>query len=522
MSAGCGSAGFGGGVVLPDGFLGLSVAEQVAVLRGLPAEVLASREVSALLAELDVVLRGNPLQGFVAHSEAQAEFLGADTPIVLALAGNRFGKTTSLAVRALTDCVDAGVLPGRLRALKRWTPGVDAPDGVFGRIVNPSLKLNESVILPAFQKWVPRDQLRGGSWGKAFDKQNSILRFKNGSFIEFMAYEQDIGKFGGAARHFVGYDEPPPRDIRAECMARLIDFGGYEMFAMTPIKANAAWVNREIVKKRDAPHITVVRGSIHDNPLLDAEAKRLLLEAVSPEERLAREFGDFVSMGGLAFPDVSRCEVEDLPPSRVREWDVVVGIDPGVRNCGITFNGFTHEGVMVAFDELLLQDSTPSEYVKAIDGTLGRWGLRRDGVEFVIDPAARQRGQVNAETVMSELARLEVYCTPGQNDHEAGVQQLRDRMRHGRYQVFRSCRGLIDELEDIALEDREDGVFKLVRGNDHRADTQRYVALHRPFFRVEEERAPGRNLGWRPNTAPPASRLVRAGSTGGPPMGPMS
>lgn len=529
--------------LLPDNFLSLPVVDQVRALRSLPPEKLAEPAIRDALSELDGVLRRNPLQAFAPHSDPQREFLGAKTTIVLALAGNRFGKTTSLTVRALVDCVDVVCLPASLKPFKRWFPGENAPDGVFGRIVNPSLKLNESIILPAFQKWVPRDQLYGKSWAKAYAKQDSILRFANGSFIEFMAYEQDLDKFGGAARHFVGYDEPPPRPIRNECKARTMDYGGYEMFAMTPIKANAAWVRRSIVKKREAPHITVVRGSIHDNPLLDEQVKKETLEEFSAEERQAREFGDFMSMGGLAYPDVERCVIPPLPAARVREWDHLVVIDPGVRNCGITLQGFTRENVMVTVDEALVQDGTPTEYVEAIIALLGRWGIPvltaeevipevlptkpvtvitdAGKVSFVVDPAARQRGQVNAETVADALSRLGVHCEFGQNDHEAGVQQLRERMRHGRYQIFSTCRGTLDELEDVALEDREDGVFKLIRGNDHRADTCRYGSLWRPFSPVAEQHVPDRNLGWRPNVAPPSSRLVSTGGSA-PPMGSMS
>jgi phage terminase large subunit-like protein len=60
------------------------------------------------------------------------------------------------------------------------------------------------------------------------------LRFNDGSYIDFLTYETDLDKFGGPQRHFLGYDEPPPRDIRDEGLVRLTRFGGFEMFAMTP------------------------------------------------------------------------------------------------------------------------------------------------------------------------------------------------------------------------------------------------------------------------------------------------
>jgi phage terminase large subunit-like protein len=93
----------------------------------------------------------------------------------------------------------------------------------------------EGVVYQKLREWAPRAQLVGDSWSKAYDKQNRILRFKNGSWFQFMTYEQDLDKFGGAALHRIHYDEEPPESIRKECLMRLIDYGGEELFTMTPL-----------------------------------------------------------------------------------------------------------------------------------------------------------------------------------------------------------------------------------------------------------------------------------------------
>jgi hypothetical protein len=47
---------------------------------------------------------------------------------------------------------------------------------------------------------------------------------------------------------------------------------------------------------------------MHDNPLLDERTKQLALEAYGSDLwRRAREFGDFVDVGGLIYPDFDRC-----------------------------------------------------------------------------------------------------------------------------------------------------------------------------------------------------------------------
>jgi len=388
-------------------------------------------------------------------------------------------------------------------------------------MVNPSFQLLEGVLLPAFREWAPRDQLLGGSFDKAFQgAPNRLLRFQNGSSIQFLTYEMDLDKFGGWKGHVVGFDEPPPQDIREECLGRLVDFDGYELFAMTPLKANTGWIRREIYKRREDPGITVIRGSIHDNPVLSKDAKERFLGALSSDLwRRAREFGDFVDIGGLIFPEWERCVVPAPEPMTVRASEVVVGIDPGVRNCGIVFCCFDSENIMGIFDELLLQDETPSGYVDAIDEVLERWGIPRSRVEFVIDPASRQRAQVNAETVESALMRLGVYTTFGQNDVEAGIQQLRDRMAAATPRLWCSadCRILRDQVDEYAAEDRDDGQFKVIKRNDHEIDSARYVAMHRPWSAVEEAQAPKRQLGYSKDFAPPASAL--RGPNVAPPMG---
>jgi phage terminase large subunit-like protein len=502
-----------------------TISERVAGLRALvradPA-LADDKDFARELAALDELLEGNPLQAFEPHV-AQAPFFEARTPVVAAFAGNRFGKTTALAVRLLIECCDRECLPPWLLPFKRWDADT-APRGTQCRIVNPSFQLLESVILPAFRQWCPPAQLRGGSFDKAIKgAPDRRLDFKNGSSIQFMTYEQDLAKFGGWKGHVVGFDEPPPLEIREECLGRLVDFGGYELFAMTPLKANTGWIRREIFKKREHPDITVIKGSIHDNPTLDEAAKERFLGALSSDLwRRAREFGDFVDVGGLIYTDFERRVVPAPSGETVRGLDVVVSIDPGIRNAGLVFGGFDSDNTLSVFDELLIQDGTPDDYAKQIAGVLKQWGVGQAKVSFVIDPAARARAAVNAETVEGALARLGIYCEHGQNNVEAGIQQIRSRIQHKRIWISEDCRGLRDEADEYAAEDRADGEFKPIKQNDHRLDALRYLAMYRPYDHVAELEAPARNLGWDPalNMAPPAEWLRREPEA--PPMGAMS
>jgi phage terminase large subunit-like protein len=466
-------------------------------------------EVAAELAAVNATLEANPLLAFEPHSPAQRDFIEARTRIVAAFAGNRFGKSTALICCALREALDRDQLPACLRGSKRFDPPTQ------GWIVCPTEDkiFDPGGLKETFEKWCPRSALKGGNWRKAFNGERMTISFENGSSLAFKTYKQDPSDLGGAALHWVGYDEPPPRKHREECRMRTADYGGFEMFAMTPLKTNTGYVRREIFKKREAPNVTVVRGSIHDNPTLNKEAVADILGDLSDLWRRAREFGDFVDVGGQIYPDFERCVVgEPWAGEFVRSLQVVVGIDPGIRNAGVVWVGFDRDNVAYVFDEELLQDSTPAQYAAAIKATNARWGLKR--VLYVVDPAARARGQTNAETVQNALIQQGVPALPGQNDVETGIGQVRTRMEHGRFWVSPVCRGLRDEADEYAAkepdEGKDDSHLEPIKSNDHRLDALRYACMERFWDPVFEMVKPRQALGWSPasGTTPPKGLLL--------------
>jgi hypothetical protein len=120
-----------------------------------------------------------------------------------------------------------------------------------------------------------------------------------------------------------------------------------------------------------------------------------------------------------------------------------------------------------------------------------------------------------------------VFATSGQNNVEAGIQQIRVRLANERLWVSPSCAGLRDEADEYAAEDREDKdqAFKVIKQNDHRLDALRYAVMERVWDPVLEADAPKNPLGLpeRPpvGVAPPWEPDKQEFSTIGP-LGPFS
>jgi hypothetical protein len=482
-------------------------------------------EARLLLAELEKMISANPLHTFRPHPpnaqgrRPQLEFLAAVTEIVAAFAGNRFGKTVILIIKILVNVLSDEDVPEHLRPFRQ----VGAP--CHGWLFGPKEEKIFDSLKPTIEKWCPKHALKGGSWAKAFNGERKMLTFTNGSTIGFKTYAEDSSGLGGADLDFVAYDEPPPKGHRNEALMRMAR-GVREWYAMTPIRVNVAWIRREIWRKRESPQITVIQGEIHENRTLSSAAVEFILGQYSDTERRSRESGDFMDNSGLVYANMGRegVVIDPLRREFLKGLEHVWAIDPGIRNAAIVAGGFDYHGVDYIYDEILIQDGTPSQYIEQIDRMLKQHGLSRERTLFAIDPAARQRSQATGDTVQSELSRLGLHTIGGVRDREVGQQQIRDRLLHGRLKIVSSCVGLRDDGDEFAYPQVEDGKDPKAGPADdspyHRLATLRYQVMVRPWYPQVEATAAERNLGWQPGRALPVDKLKMPVEVG--PLGALS
>jgi phage terminase large subunit-like protein len=438
------------------------------------------------LLEIERAFRANPLLGYEPHAK-QIEFHSPPFPPLRAFfGGNRSGKTTATVVDSIIQAIDRDLVPDHLKRFKRWEPPFHC------RFVTPDLSMTlDGVLMERLRQHAPQEAFRGGTWDRAFNKQLRLLSFKNGSWFQFCSNDQDANKMGGAALHRVVYDEEPAERIRNECMTRLIDFNGEELFGMTPLDG-MSFTFDEIYDpwqsgKLDPADGRVVLVDMDDNPHLDPEGKRRALAKYKPLEREARKTGRFVSFAGLIYPEFSRLkhvlpDLAELP----RGVECFEGIDPGQRHmAAVLFCYLDADDRLTVYDEIAMQGKTVADVCKRIHQVRTKWNVQPRWT--VIDPASRNKSHQTGRSDQQEYADHGVMTIAGQNSVSAGINRVKERLQtEGRLVVCAGCEELLGEFRRYrwskSSRTEDESKEAPVKRDDHLLDVLRYVVMQRPML----------------------------------------
>ena len=396
------------------------------------------------------------------------------------IGGNRSGKTTGGVVEDIWYAMGAHpyiktpLPPCRIRIIS-----VDFVNGI------------QKIILPQLAQWTPLSALKGGSWTKAYSKENRILSFENESFIELMSYDQDLDKFAGTSRHLIHFDEECPQDIFTENKARLIDTGGSWIMTMTPVEG-LTWTYDEIYvpgTKGGDPNIDVIEADMTDNPHLnDAEIDQFL-SGLNRDERKARKEGKYVQIGGLVYKTFSKEKhvVESFVPPL--DWEWYVSLDHGYNNpTAVLWHAVSPDGNVITFSEHYEAERTVEYHANTIHLRNAAFGREPD--MYICDPSLSQRNGVTGTSIADEYAKLEIPFLPSNNDVVAGVARVNHFLsgNEPRWHVTENCKSLIWEMERLrwktwankrsALQNNKHDVIH--KKDDHAADSLRYFFMATP------------------------------------------
>lgn len=415
--------------------------------------------------------------GYIPHAK-QEIFHASEAQGKLYIGGNRSGKSVGGVVE------DIWWLTGRHQF--RRTP----PPPIRGRLVCVDFPNGwEKIIKPILAQWIPPSELIDGSWESSWAARERKLTLNNGSFLEIMSYEQDTDNFAGASRHFVHFDEEPPKVIWTENRMRLIDTAGSWWITMTPVEG-MTWVYDDLYEKEACEIIEV---DISENPYLSSVEIETALTGLDDQELAARKSGKFQQIGGLVFKkfDTSKHVISPIRKFP-RECTIVKSIDHGYNNpTSVHWHLVTPDGTAVTFREHYRSEWTINQHAARIKQL--EENVPFSPIRAYCDPAMKQRNALNGNSIITEYRRLGIPLIPSNNDVQAGLARMMGYLNHNKWFITEDCPNLIRELRRYRWKTRESKKLQEKHGNydephkkdDHAVDDCRYFFMSRPELAPE-------------------------------------
>lgn len=440
------------------------------------------------------------IHGYEPH-EKQILFHSSAARGKLFIGGNRSGKTVGGAAEAVY----------RARGVHPYRAVPPAP--TRGRVVSVDFVNGvEKIVRPEIARWLPTSEILGGSWETGYNRELRILTLENGSTIEFMSYDQDLDKFAGTSRHWVWFDEEPPKDIHTECLLRLLDTAGDWWVTMTPVDG-MTWVYDDVYEAANPanenydPNILVVEVDTAQNPHVNAGEIDTILAGLDANERKARLHGQFVMRAGLIYPTFKEAihVIDPIQPHTLdpRQWMHFNMMDHGFSNATAwLWAAVDREGRMIVYEEYYQRQEIVKVHAQNVLATNAR--LQIAPAYSVGDPSIRNTDPITGTSVQLEYLEHGIPIILGVNDVQAGIETVRRRFG-GQYgdillpvglYITRNCPNLIWELKRYRFAlwankkmDREKNAKEEPhKKDDHACDALRYGCASRP--QVEDLRLP--------------------------------
>lgn len=387
---------------------------------------MAKFDMDKWLAELAEQLQENSkapnIKKYVPHAKQQV-FHSSTKKRKLYIGGNRSGKSVG------------GVCEGIWRATctHPYRPELNAIGPNRGRVVGVDFTQGiEKILIPIYKQWLYPSALRGGTWDNAYDKWTRTLNFSNGSTVEFMSYDQDLDKFAGTSRHWVHFDEEPPRSIWVENLARLIDTDGEFWITMTPVEG-MTWVYDDLYENnvgQEDSKVEVIEINSIENPYLRDNALVDFASVVDADDAATRIGGSFVQQGGRVYgnfdPTPGGMHVLNEPIDNPNElfpnnnWLWIMCLDHGLKNpTAVEWLAINEYGFAIVFDEYYQNELVIKDYAKNIKEKINRHGRFPD--LLVADPSIKNRNPITGTSIHQEYQLHGLSFIFGNNDIEAGI-----------------------------------------------------------------------------------------------------
>ena len=439
----------------------------------------------------------------------QEKFHAASTKAIerLFLAGNRTGKTYCGCVE---DAIHlTGVYPD-------WWTGHKFNDSITVWVASENYEITRNVLQKMLIGGYSSDgHFTDGLIHPSLILKKAMLSGVNGavdyvqiqhssggvSSLYFKSYKQGREKFQGARCHLIHLDEEPPKDVYTECSMRLADVDGMGqgrlILTMTPLKGYTEmmsyFLEHRVTKKeleqgetqsvedlsqedeviRTDPEIIFngkyyIQASWDDNTHLSEETKQQLRSTLKPYELEAREKG-IPSVGSGLVYQVMESEFLVDPFEIPHYWPCVFGMDVGFfAPTAVVFMAHDKDNdILYIYKEYSVTEKTAAQHAASL------MIMGCDWIPGVCDPAVNQGSQRDGEKLIDDYAKAGLKLNKGKYAKELAVDSVLERIRTGRFKVFKTCRKFIDEWRGYSRDDKG----KINKGRDHLMNALEFVIL---------------------------------------------
>lgn len=457
-----------------------------------------TQDVTVLKAEKVRRYNEEQLRFYEPHS-AQQNFHMSQAKIRAIVTGNQWGKTYA-------GCMDIAWTVGKCHPYRQLTVKGEPYYGpVKARDCCVTLKTLRTVLIPTYKKIVPRNEcilngkrfpgLLGGSWSKAWSEKDNALHFTDGSFIEFMSYEQGREAFQGSQMHIIRMDEEPKEDIYSENRARQITLGTNIIFTLTPLNYSQ-WLYNEIYEKSNGgEEVEMFTGATSENPYADPAVLEEMEKGIAdPAERAARLRGEFTFVAGRVYKgygDHNVCDPFPIP----KGWHRTIIIDPHPDKATavnwIAEDGGT--GKMYCYREADIEGDVKHICDEIIAKSQGEYINL-----WLIDPSSRQAAKIHGKgRLLDEFRKYFPSLIEANNNREIGWEAMKklikdDPINGPKLYNFRTCTVTDFQMRNYSwkppLKSGESrGKPEIYKKNDDHCDNWRYRSVWKGNIKTNHE-----------------------------------
>ena len=329
--------------------------------------------------------------------------------------------------------------------------------------------------------------------GVADALDSALIKHTSGgvSTLGFKSYDQGRQKWQSETLDGLWLDEEPPQDIYMEGLTRTNATGGIVYLTFTPLLGMSDVV--AMFLEGDSPGRSVTQMTIDDAEHYTPEQRAVIIASYPEHEREARILG-VPSMGsGRVFPVTEEAIVCD-PFQIPAHWPQINGMDFGWDHpfAAVNVAWDRDTDTVYVIKDYAVREQTPIIHAAAIKAW-GDWipcAWPHDGLQHDKGSGVALKELYAAQGLAMTLEKA--TFDDGSNGVEAGVMDMLDRMKTGRWKVFSTCGGWLQEFRTYH---RVDGL--IVKERDDRISASRYalMMLRHASLKPRLERLEMPNLG---------------------------